>query len=390
MTFVDPSQYFEVTGAARTDLADSGQAYQSGAEAIAWYQSHGLPVPAGIDPNGYYLLDKTAGTAAATNPNFALYQSGQQVINWNNANGIPTLAPVQTPGPTGDTGIGAPSPTGLTSTQTDAWNQLQTLLASYGFTGQDLTDLTAWAKGQIVAGNSPTLVALNLQQTPQFQARFPAIGVLSKQGVAITPAQYISLEQTYAQLEQQAGLPPNFASFDELIANQVSPTEYADRLNKGYLAVATAPPETVKAMQDYYGVTQGELAAYFLDPTKAEPLLLQKAQAAQIGGASAVSGFGEVTGDQALRLAQMGVSYSQAQQGFQKLASEGQLTNPLPGQGSRYDFTTDRLLGAQFGSDGQTQLQLQIQAEQEKNAFAQGVGVTGTQQGLSGAGAVQR
>jgi hypothetical protein len=268
---------------------------------------------------------------------------------------------------------------------------LQQTLQQYGFSGQDLTALTSFAQQQIVAGNSQTQVLLNLEQTPQFAARFPAIVQRRNAGLPpVSPAEYLSLESSYEQLERAAGLPANFASYDQLIANDVSPTEYSDRINKGYLAVSSAPPETIKAMQDYYGVTQGQLAAYFLDPTKAEPLLLQQAQAAQIGGASAMSGFGEVNQGQALRLAQQGVTYGQAQQGFQQLSGESQLYTPMPGQGQRYGFTTDNLLGAQFGSDGQTKLQLQIQADQEKGMFQQGTGVAGTQQGLSGAGNLQR
>jgi hypothetical protein len=279
----------------------------------------------------------------------------------------------------------------MTSSQTDAWSQLQQTLQQYGFSGQDLTALTSFAQQQIVAGNSQTQVLLNLEQTPQFAARFPAIVQRRNAGLPpVSPAEYLSLESSYEQLERAAGLPANFASYDQLIANDVSPTEYSDRINKGYLAVSSAPPETIKAMQDYYGVTQGQLAAYFLDPTKAEPLLLQQAQAAQIGGASAMSGFGEVNQGQALRLAQQGVTYGQAQQGFQQLSGERQLFTPLPGQGQRYGFTTDNLLGAQFGSDGQTKLELQIQADQEKGMFQQGTGVAGTQQGLSGAGNLQR
>ena len=325
----------------------------------------------------------------ATGREILLQMYNLQAMGYGGDLGANTPLPAQTVAPGGNLGIGAPA-AGMTSSQQDAWAQLQQTLQSYGFSGSDLQALVQFAQQQIIAGNSQQQVILNLEQTPQFQQRFPAIGKLAQQGVAISPAEYISLEQQYAQLEQAAGLPKNFASFDNLIANQVSPSEYADRINKGYLAVSTAPPETIKAMQDYYGVTHGQLAAYFLDPAKAEPILLQQAQAAQIGGASAASGFGQVSQDQAMRLAQQGVSYAQAQQGFQQLSQQSQLFHNLPGQGQRYGFTTDNLLGATFGSDGQTKLQLQIQAEQEKNYFQQGTGVASTQQGLTGAGNVQR
>jgi hypothetical protein len=305
-----------------------------------------------------------------------------------NASGQPHVAPPQTPGPTGDIHIGGAAP-GMTSTQRSAWQYLQAILASYGFRGADLNALVAWSKGQIVAGNSVDMIQLNLEQTPQFEKRFPAIRTLANQGVAITPAEYISLEQSYSQLLHQAGLPPNFASYDALIANQVSPNELGTRLQQGYDVVARADPTVVKAFQDYYHVGPAQLAAYFLDPKKMEPLLLQQATSAQIGGASAMSGFGEVAQPEALRLAQMNVTFAQAQQGFQKLAQEKQLYTNLPGQQAPI-LTQEQLLNAQFGSDAETQQILQRQAAYETGTTNVGTNVATTQEGATGLGAVQR
>jgi hypothetical protein len=291
----------------------------------------------------------------------------------------------------GDVGIGAAPTGGMTSTQQNAWALLQQTLQQYGFSGADLTQLVAWAKGEVIRGSSANQIALDLQNTPQFERRFPAIKTLAGEGVAVTPAEYITLERTYAQLEQNAGLPANFASYDALIGGQVSPSEYSDRINKGYLAVEAAPQETVNAMQQYYGVSKGQLAAYFLNPKAQEPVLLQQAMAAQIGGAGAVSGLGRpVSADEAFRLAQMGVTYQQAQQGFQKLAHEAQLyQGTLPGQGAPA-IDTQKLLEQQFGSDAQTQLELQIRADYEKGTTNVGTNVATTQAGATGLGTVQR
>jgi hypothetical protein len=303
-------------------------------------------------------------------------------------NGQPTIAPPAKPGPTGDRNIGA-APARMTSTQMSAWAYLQSILAQYGFTGHDLTALVAWAKGQIVAGNSTDMIQLNLEQTPQFEKRFPAIRTLAAQGVAITPAEYISVEQQYSQILHQAGLPPRYASYDSLIANQVSPNELSTRVQQGYEAVANADPTVVKAFQDYYNVGPSGLVAYFLDPNKATPLLQQRAVAAQIGGASAMSGFGEVAQAEALRLAQMNVTFAQAQQGFQKLAGEKQLYTNLPGQQAPVIGQED-LLNAQFGSNAQAQQQLQRQAAYETGTTQTGAQIAQTQQGATGLGRVQR
>lgn len=334
------------------------------------------------------------GYGAVTMGN-AQYYNPQQ-LGQNTAPGAPTNTP-----PPGDTGIQGPITPTMSSAQTDAWDQLQQTLASYGFSGSDLTSLVAWAKQEIISGNSANQITLDLYKTPQFQQRFPAIGKLSQEGIAITPAQYISMEQSYAQIAQAAGLPPNFASYDQLIANQVSPSEFSARVNQGYLAVAMADPTVINAMKDYYGVTHGQLAGYFLNPNASTPQLLQQAVSAQIGGAAAQSQFNNpnqpsstaegISQAQALRMAQMGVTQSQAQSGFKQLSTERQLYTPLPGAGHVGNpLTTDQLLNAQFGSDGQTQLQLQLQAQFNKGMTNQGTNVAQTQQGATGIANVQR
>ena len=285
----------------------------------------------------------------------------------------------------------APASPPFTSAEQSAWALISQTLESYGFSGSDLTALENFVQQQLITGASSDQITLALEQTPQFAARFPAIIQREKQGLPpVSPAEYVSLENSYEQAAQQAGLPPNMASYDQLIAYDVSPAEYSARINQGYLAVATADPTVVKAFQDYYGTTKGQLAAYFLDPTKALQILQQQAVAAQLGGASAQSGFGEVSQQQAFRLAQMGVTYQQGQQGFKQLAQQSELTQgQLPGQAEQ-QFTTDQLLNATFGSDGKTQQALQRQADTEKNFFNQAAQFGQTNAGIAGLGVIQR
>jgi hypothetical protein len=278
----------------------------------------------------------------------------------------------------------------FTSAEQSAWAQITQTLQQYGFAGGDLDALVNFAKQELVNGKSSDQISLDLYQTPQFAARFPAIIQRQKAGLPpVSPAEYVSLEASYEQLERSAGIPPDFTSYDALIANDVSPTEYADRINQGYLAVAQAPQEVRDAFNTYYGVTPGQLAAYFLDPAKMEPQLLQQATAAQVGGASAQSGFGLVSSTEATNLARMGINFSQAQQGFAKLAMESELYQGLPGQ-AEVNLTHPQLEAAQFGSDAETQRVLARQAEYEKGTTNVGTNVATTQAGATGVGTVQR
>jgi hypothetical protein len=284
-----------------------------------------------------------------------------------------------------------PAPTPFTSGEQSAWALISQTLESYGFSGADLNALQNFVQQQLISGASSDQITLQLEQTPQFASRFPAIVQRRQAGLPpISPSEYLSLEKSYNQLDQSAGLPPRISNYDALIGNDVSPAEYADRINKGYLAIAQADPTVVRAMHDYYGVSRGELAGYFLNPDVSAPLLEQRAVAAQVGGASAQSGFGRVTSQEAQRLAQMNVTFAQAQQGFAKLYEEHQLYSNLPGQGAQTQPSTDQLLNAQFGSDGRTQQYLQRQADIQKGFFNQGGQAAETSTGVQGLGVVQR
>src|SRR5581483_6622899 len=180
---------------------------------------------------------------------------------WPNGPTPPPAAPAPAPAPNPG------SAQTFTSAEQDAWAILLQTLQGYGFTGQDLTSLGNFVKQELINGTGSDQITLDLEQTPEFAKRFPAIVARRDQGLpAISPAEYVSLERSYSQLERAAGIPPNFTDqshYDQLIANDVSPSEYADRINKGYAVVAQGDPTVQQAFQDYYGITPGHLAAYF-------------------------------------------------------------------------------------------------------------------------------
>jgi hypothetical protein len=287
---------------------------------------------------------------------------------------------------------GTPAP-GLDVSQQSAWDQLMATLASYGFSGTDLTDLGDFVKTELINGTSDAKINTDLMQTKEFANRFPAIIARQKAGLPpINPAQYIALEDQYAQLERSAGLPLNFTDqshYDSLIANDVSASEYSSRIQNGYVAMAKSAPEAMQALQDYYGINQGTMAAYFLDPAKALPLIEQQAQAAIIGGAGIRTGFGEPTAAQAMRLAQLGITESAAQTGFSDLTHAAQLTGTLPGQ-AQQALSTDQLLGSEFEGDQATKDLLQRRADEQKANFATSGAFGSTAAGVTGLSQVVR
>jgi hypothetical protein len=117
----------------------------------------------------------------------------------------------------------------------------------------------------------------------------------------LTPFEYIKAEAGYRTILSEAGLPSGFYDtqddFRRLIENSVSISELTDRVNIAKNALENADSNTKKALKDYYGWTEGELAAYMLDSEKAFDLVNAKFRystedakrmygAAEIGGAA--------------------------------------------------------------------------------------------------------
>jgi hypothetical protein len=246
--------------------------------------------------------------------------------------------------------------------------------------------VNAWR--DITNGADPTTVLLDVQRQPQWHTMFKGLYERETKGLPpITPAEYISTKNSMTQALVAAGIDPKAVSLDDLIGNDVSPTELSDRIQQGYLAISMAPQDVVSAFHNFYGVTRGELLHYFTDPKANETSLLRKAVAAQIGGAAAGSGFMGATqgsgrfpvGQQlANQLAAQGVTYAQAQQGFAQLATQAQLYNRLPGQAQVRGYSTPQLAEAQFFG-GPAEQQLQLEAQRQQAYFR-----AGTQLGTAG------
>lgn len=284
-----------------------------------------------------------------------------------------------TPGTTG----GLSPATGTTPEQASARGVINTFLANYGL--GSLGD-TAWQ--WYLAGQSIDQIMLNLRGTPEYQARFPAMDKLGKQGRAISETDYINYEKTIASQNQAAGLPQgmydNPTDIASLLENNVSPTEYRDRLQAYQTAAWQTPPEVRQALTDYYGISPGQLTAFFIDPDRALPLIQRDLAAAQAEGTSVRTGFGQLDQQMAEHLADLGLSQQQLDTGFGKIANQQELIQGLPGQQPGIGTTT--ALQAQFDQNAQAQQAFEAAQQGQLNRFKQGGGPAATNKGILGAG----
>ena len=270
-------------------------------------------------------------------------------------------------------------------------------LQTYGFDASDIASLTQWATDQITGKDQPnglpvpeSQVALNLMQTPQFAQRFPGIIAQQKAGTPVmSPGDYVSYEQQAYQTAHAAGLPTGFLTpqvLGNLVANHVDSQELSDRIVQGYQAVAETTPETRQYMKDAFGIDEGGLAAYFLNPDIATPLLLQKATAAQIGGAGLTAGFNPLPADLTLKAAQLGVTAAAGKQDLTgETATELALTRGELGQakGTPGTISQEQLASAALIGDEASRRAVQLAGETRVAQLAGGGGYGTTERGIA-------
>lgn len=233
----------------------------------------------------------------------------------------------------------------LTGTNRDAFLALETLFKGYG-----LDSLAGKIYGYVKNGYSADTISILLQDTPEYKARFKGNEARLKAGLPVlSPADYINTENAYRQTLRASGLPAGFYDsnddFTDWISKDVSPTEVQSRVDLATQATALANPYFKTALNQM-GIDDGHMAAYFLDANKSLPLLQKAAATAAVGSAALSQGlaFNQAYAEQ---LATIGVTATQAQQGYQQVAQE---------------LGTMRNLGAMYG-------QQFGQAEEEQSVF---------------------
>ena len=185
-------------------------------------------------------------------------------------------------------------------------------------------------KNLIQSGPSSAELTLALRATDAYKKRFAANADRIAKGLtALNEREYLGLEDQYQNIMRNYGLPASYyakdsmgtqAGFNQLLANDVSAAELEDRVLTAQSRVVNANPEVKQALRAFYpDITDGDILAYTLDPTKALTDIKRKVTAAEIGGAALGAGL-KTSQLAAEGLASYGVTKQQAQQGYGAIA----------------------------------------------------------------------
>jgi hypothetical protein len=226
--------------------------------------------------------------------------------------------------------------------QADTETASSILAATLKYYGMDdpalLSDVkTALADRRITGASTIDDIGIQLRESEAFRKRFAANEARrAANKPAYSVSQYLQLESAYRQVLNSAGMPKDFYNnqedFEGFIANDISPDEVQYRVQQGYAAVKNADPIVVNELKTLYGLDEGTLAAYFIDPNKTKEAVVRSARAAEVAAQARKQADIALTATQAEELVLAGVTEQQAQSAFGDVRALEQLTQPLMGE----------------------------------------------------------
>jgi len=273
----------------------------------------------------------------------------------------------------------------LNQSQQSAYDIVTDTLRSYGLEGLDSFVTDYITRFETV---NPDSLMVEIRKQPEYQQRFSANEARRKAGLTVlSESEYLALERGYAQMLRASGMPTGFydspEDFTNFITNDVSVAELNSRIEQGYLAVTMSNPEVVRQMKELYGISESQLAAYFLDPNKAVPTLMRQAESAQIAAQGRLLAGQQISAAQAEELAQAGVTQDQARAGFAAIQqAQGLFTGTLE-EGE--NISQQEQIGAIFGTNAAAQQRIRQRARRRQARFEEGGGfAAGTEGEIAG------
>ena len=222
----------------------------------------------------------------------------------------------------------------------DAYTLLENTFKDFG-----LDELVPEIKRFMEEGLGSNQAAVELRKTTTYINRFRGNEIRRAAGLnVVSEATYLELENSYNETLRAFGLQGYFgvdrkasqARMADIIGNDISATEFKDRIDTVVTRVNNADPNIRTTLKSFYGIQDNDLVKYFLNPKENLPKLQEKVLSAEIGNEALKQNLlTDVTS--ATGLARLGITQAQAREGFQGIA------NVLP---------TATKLGQIYGEEG--------------------------------------
>lgn len=205
----------------------------------------------------------------------------------------------------------------LTSSQEDIYSIVVDRLNRY-----NLASLAPLIKKLAIEGATEATIMLRLQEEPLYQERFKANQSRISKGLkALTPSEYLAIEDDYRQVLRAYGLKQfdNDAYVSQFLANDISVSELSNRVVAAVQRVRNADPAISSMLKNYYGISNNDLVAYVLDPNQQFQKIERQIAASEIGVAAKRQGL-DIGVPVAEQLAAQGITQAEAQRGYATIA----------------------------------------------------------------------
>lgn len=232
--------------------------------------------------------------------------------------------------------IPPPPKSELSDSDKDAYALLKEVFTSYG-----LEELIPAIERLMSNNVGPNQASLMLKTNPEYNAaylkRFAGNEARRKAGLnVLSEAEYLDLENSYSQTLKAYGLNNYFGATTDLkrsgmaniIGNDISATEFKDRVDTVVTRVSSADPKIKETLRSFYDIKDEDLTAYFLNPTDNLVKLKEKVTAAEIGAAAASQNlaFSRASAED---LAKFGITRAQAVEGYSTIGEIMPTANKL-------------------------------------------------------------
>lgn len=205
----------------------------------------------------------------------------------------------------------------------DAYTLLESTFKDFG-----LEELIPDIKRFMEEGLGSNQAAVELRKTTAYITRFRGNEIRRQAGLnVVSEATYLELENSYNETLRAYGLQGYFgvdrkvsqAKMADIIGNDISATEFKDRIDTVVTRVNNADPNVKATLKSFYNIQDNDLVKYFLNPKENLPKLQEKVLSAEIGNEALKQNLlTDVTS--ATALAQLGITRDEARKGYQGIS----------------------------------------------------------------------
>jgi hypothetical protein len=243
-----------------------------------------------------------------------------------------------------------PAPTPLTGA---AQNDLMAILRYFGLESlYDRANAIVEQEGVAILQSRDVFIN-SFRDTEAFKQRFSGNEERRRRGLSeLSPATYIAYEKDVKDTLRANGLPMGFYDTQQDLSNfigrDIGVPELDFRIKQGYRKVLNAEPGVVAELKTLYGLSDGDVAAFFLDEQRTMDVVAQKASAAVIAYQARQQAEVGLTAQEAETLARAGQE-ANAASGFGAIRELQDVFRGAPGEDN---ITREEQIAGVFGTSG--------------------------------------